>query len=505
LKKGGILAKMNSMDIPKEVKSVIEKLEKKKFEAYIVGGCVRDTLFKKEPEDWDIATSAKPEEIQKIFSKSFYENKFLTVTIQTRSKNPKLKEIEVTTYRSEAKYTDKRHPDEIKFAKTIKEDLARRDFTINAIAIKLEAKDYLIIDPFSGQKDLKSKRIRAVGKAEERFGEDALRMMRAVRLATTLNSSAPSAKGWQIEEKTAKAIKNNSPWLQAISKERIRDELIKIIMSERAAQGLELLRKLDLLKYIIPELEEGYGIDQNKHHIYECYEHSLRSLDYAAKKNFNKNVRLAALFHDIAKPRSKRGEGEDATFYGHEIIGARMTAQILNRLKFPKKDIEKIVKLVRYHLFYYNVGEVSASSVRRLVRQVGPESMEELLQVRMADRIGSGVPKAEPYKLRHLKYVIEKVSQDPISVRRLKVSGKEVMEILKIQSGPKVGKILDILLGYILLEPKKNKKNFLKNETKKLGKLNKEKLDSLAQRARKERERIEMKKDEMTKKKYWVT
>jgi tRNA nucleotidyltransferase (CCA-adding enzyme) len=504
LKKEGILAKINSMDIPKEVKSVIERLEKKKFEAYIVGGCVRDTLLKKEPEDWDIATSAKPEEIQKIFPKSFYENKFLTVTIQTGSKNPKLKEIEVTTYRSEAKYTDKRHPDEIKFAKTIKEDLARRDFTINAIAIKLKVKDYEIIDPFSGQEDLKSRLIRAVGKAEERFGEDALRMIRAVRLATTLDSSASPAKRWQIEEKTAKAIKKNSPWLQAISKERTRDELIKIIMSERAAQGLEFLRELNLLKYIIPELEEGYGVDQNKHHIYECYEHSLRSLDYAAKKSFNKNVRLAALFHDIAKPRSKRGEGEEATFYGHEIAGAKITAQILNRLKFSKKDIEKIVKLVRYHLFYYNVDEVSESSVRRLVRQVGPENMEELLQVRMADRIGSGVPKAEPYKLRHLKYVIEKVSQDPISVKRLKVSGKEVMDILKIQPGPKVGQILDVLLGYVLLEPQRNKKEFLKKEIEKLSKLNKEKLDSLAQRARKEREEIETKKDEMTKKKYWV-
>jgi tRNA nucleotidyltransferase (CCA-adding enzyme) len=505
LKKEVNSAKMNSMDVPKEVKSVIEKLRKKEFEAYIVGGCVRDTLLEKEPEDWDVATSAKPEEIQKIFPKSFYENKFLTVTVQTGSKNPRLKEIELTTYRSEAKYTDKRHPDEIKFAKTIKEDLARRDFTINAIAIKLKAKDYEIIDPFSGQKDLKNRLIRTVGKAEERFGEDALRMMRAVRLTTTLNSSVPSAKGWQIEEKTAKAIKKNSPWLQAISKERIRDELVKIIISEGTARGLELLRELNLLKYIIPELEEGYGVDQNKHHIYECYEHSLRSLDYAAKKNFNKNVRLAALLHDIAKPRSKRGKGEDATFYGHEIIGAKMTAQILNRLKFPKKDIEKIVKLVRYHLFYYNVDEVSETSVRRLVRQVGPENMEELLQVRMADRIGSGVPKAEPYKLIHLKYVIDRVSQDPISVKRLEISGKEVMGILKIHPGPKVGQILDILLGYVLLEPKKNKKEFLKKEIEKLGKLDKEKLDSLAQRARKERERVEMKKDEMTKKKYWVT
>ena len=508
------------MRIPKEVEFVIKELGKKGFEAYIVGGCVRDFLLeaaaqskalseprlaeaRREPEDWDVATSAKPEEIQKVFSESFYENKFLTVTVQTGSKNPKLKEIEVTTYRSEAKYTDKRHPDEVKFAKTIEEDLARRDFTVNAIAICLTpgVKQVKIIDPFNGQKDLENKIIRAVGNAGERFSEDALRMMRAVRFATTLDGSA----SWRIEEKTKEAIKKNAPWLQAISKERIRDELMKIIMADRAAEGIELLRELRLLKYIIPELEEGCRVTQNKHHIYECYEHNLRSLDFAAKKNFNKQVRLAALFHDIGKPRAKQGEGQDSTFYGHEITGAKMTTQILNRLKFPKKEIEQIVKLVRYHLFYYNVGEVSDSSVRRLVRQVGPENMEELLQVRMADRIGSGVPKAEPYKLRHLKYIIEKVSQDPISAKMLKVSGNEVMKILGIQPGPKVGQILDVLLGYVLEDPKKNKKEFLEKEIEKLGGLSAKELSSLSQKAKKERENIETKKDKMTKEKYWVT
>ena len=523
------------MKIPKEVEFVISQLKKKGFEAYIVGGCVRDFLRGIEPQDWDVATNAKPEEIQKIFSKSFYENKFLTVTVQTGSENPKLKEVEITTYRKEAKYTDKRHPDEIKFAKTIEEDLARRDFTVNAIALKIqnskteppftEAKvkkrtlfssPFKIIDPFEGRKDLEAKIIRAVGNPEERFNEDALRMMRAVRFAITLDfevdeakaSSPPFARlrlAWVIEEKTTRAIKKNSPWLQAISKERIRDELLKIIMAERASDGIELLRQLGLLKYIIPELEEGYKVTQNKHHIYECYDHYLRSLDFAAKRNFNKHVRLAALFHDIGKPRTKRGEGPDATFYGHETVGAKMTIQILNRLKFPKKDIEKIAKLVRYHLFYYNVDEVSESSVRRLVRQVGPENMEELLEVRMADRIGSGVPKAEPYKLRHLRYVIEKVAQDPISVKMLKVSGNEVMKILKIQPGPKIGQILDILLSYVLDEPEKNKKEFLEKEIKKMGKLPDKKLKNLAEKAKKEREKLEIKRDEMTKQKYWVT
>jgi len=492
------------MTIPKEVQSVIDKLEKKGFEAYIVGGCVRDFLRGVEPEDWDITTNAKPEEIGKVFLRSYTDNKFGTVTVLTGSKKLKLKEIEITTFRIDEKYTNKRHPDKIRFAKTLKEDLKRRDFTVNAMAIQFSGvggKKIEVIDPFEGQKDLKDKLIRAVGKAEDRFSEDALRMLRAIRFATTLDSSV----GWRIESKTAEGIKKNSLWLQAISKERIRDELLKIIMAERAADGIELLRKLELLKYIIPELEEGYKVAQNKHHIYDCYEHSLLSLKYAAKRNFNKHVRLAALLHDIAKPRVKEGEGPDATFYNHEILGAKITFQILSRLKFSKKDIEKISKLVRYHLFYYNVGEVGESSVRKLVRQAGLENIDELLEVRMSDRIGSGCPKAEPYKLRHLRYIIEKVSQDPISVKTLKVSGNDVIKILKIKPGPKIGQILDILLSYVIEDPKKNKKEFLEKEIKKSGKLSEKELNSLAQKAKKERMEIETKRDKMTKKKYWVT
>ena len=486
------------MNIPKEIKFILKELKDKGFEAYIVGGCVRDLLRKAEPLDWDITTNAKPEDIEKIFPKTFIENKFGTVSVLTDSKDPRLKEVEITPFRTESKYTDKRHPDQIKWAKTLEEDLKRRDFTVNALAVCLDKK-LEIIDLFDGEKDLKNKTIRAVGKPDERFSEDALRLMRAVRFSVVLGE------GWKIEEKTEKTIQKNAPLIQMISKERIRDELVKIIMSERGAQGIETLRKLGLLKYIIPEIEEGFGVSQNKHHIYEVYDHALRSLEYACKKNFNKYVRIAAFFHDIGKPRSKRGQGPDATFYNHEIIGAKITAQVLNRLKFSKKDIEKIVKLVRFHLFYYNVDEVGESSVRRLVRQVGPENMEELLQVRMADRIGSGVPKAEPYKLRHLKYIIEKVSQDPISVKMLKINGQDVMRLLNVQSGPKVGQVLDILLGYVLNDPEKNKRDFLEKEIEKIGKMPEKKLKESAEKARQERMEIISKRDKMTKKKYWVT
>lgn len=487
-----------SMEIKEEIKEVIGKLKESGFEAFVVGGCVRDFLRGVEPKDWDVATNAKPEEIMKIFPKSFYENKFFTVTVLTKSEIPQLKEIEITTYRKETQYTDKRHPDEVQFAKSLEEDLKRRDFTINAMALKILDGEWQIVDLFGGKEDLKNKIIRAVGNPAERFAEDALRMMRAVRFAVSLGQ------GWQIEDKTKEGIKENAFWISAISKERIRDEFLKIITTEKAAEGIEILRELGLLKHIIPELEEGYKVTQNKHHIYDCYEHSLKSLDFAAKKNFNQYVRLAALFHDIGKPRTKKGEGPDATFYGHEIVGTEMTMKILNRLRFPKKDIEKIATLVRHHLFYYTPDEVGESSVRRLLRKVGKENIEELLQVRMADRIGSGVPKAEPYKLRHLRYMIEKVSRDPLSVKMLKVNGNDVMEILKISPGPKIGQTLTILLEKVIENPKKNEKEILKKEIEKLGKLKDEDLRDLANKAKEKIEKIEQKRDEMAKKKYWV-
>jgi poly(A) polymerase/tRNA nucleotidyltransferase (CCA-adding enzyme) len=484
------------MTIPKEVLYIISKLKKAGFEAYIVGGCVRDFLHGVAPKDWDITTSARPEEIQKIFPDSFYENNFLTVTVHTGSKQDSLKEIEITTFRSEAKYSDKRHPDQVQFTKTLQEDLSRRDFSINAIAIDIIGTKKNIIDPFDGQTDLKHKIIKAVGNPDERFFEDALRMLRAVRFATTLD--------FVIEEETAKAIKQHSKWIEVVSGERIRDELVKIIMSDGAAKGIDLLYQLGLLTYIIPELEENYGVSQNKHHIYDCYQHAIKALEYTAKKKFSLQVRLAALFHDIGKPQVKVGEGVNSTFYNHEVVGARLTSQVLQRLKFPNKDVEKVTRLVKWHMFYYNAGEVSESSVRRLVKNVGPENMQDLLQLREADRIGSGVPKAEPYKLRHLKYVIDKVSQDPISVGMLKVDGKDVMEILQILPGPKVGQILNILLGYVLDDPKKNTKEFLISQITVLGALDEKIVRDLSEKSKEETFEVQAKEDEKTKTKYWV-
>jgi len=489
------------MKIPKEVQVALEALKKQGFEAYIVGGCVRDILRDKTPKDWDLTTLATPEQIQEVFKKAklktFYENTFGTVTVLTNAKIANLKELEITPYRTEAKYTDKRHPDEIKWTQELKQDLERRDFTVNAMAMDEKGK---VIDYSDGQEDLKNQIIRTVGQPEKRFTEDALRIMRAVRFAVSLSS-----KVWRIEEKTKKGIKDNAKSLELVSKERIRDEFIKIIESPLAGEGVELLRTLGLLQYIIPELEQGVNVPQNKHHIYKVYEHNLLSLKYAVKENYSTHVRLAALLHDVGKPKTKRGTGENATFYGHEVVGARMTNQILKRLKFPNKDVEKITKLVRWHLFYYNVDEVGESSVRRLLRKAGKEDIEELLQVRYCDRIGSGVPKAEPYKLRHLKYLLDKVSQDPINPTMIKLSGNEIMKILDIKPSQKIGHILTYLLSQVLSEPKNNTKAFLTKKVKELGKLTDKELQELAKKSKKDVEKVETKQDNMTKQKYWVS
>ena len=480
------------MKIPQLVQRILKELEED-HKAYVVGGCVRDLLLSKDPKDWDIATDAKPEAIEKLFENSFINNDFGTVTVVNEVENPALREVEITPFRTEEQYSDKRHPDQVEWTSSLKEDLSRRDFTINAMAMDLTEN---ITDPFGGQDDLQKQLIRTVGKPEKRFAEDALRMMRAVRFYTTL--------GFKIGRKTKTAIKLNKNSLQTISNERIRDELMKIINNERASYGVEKLRELGLLQFIIPELEENFGVPQNKHHVYNCYEHAVRSLQYAAQQDYSEEVRLAALLHDIGKPESKEGQGEDATFYNHEVISADLTEEILKRLRFPKDKIEKVTKLVRHHLFYYTPEEVSESSVRRLIRKVGLEDMDELIQVRKADRIGSGVPKAEPYKLRHLRYVIDKVSQDPISTKMLEVSGDDVMDLLGIDPGPKVGQVLAILLGEVLEDPEKNNEEFLKEKLKELQELSDSKIEDLAQKAKQKRNEIKTKRDEMLKEKYWV-
>ncbi|MCP6720222.1 MAG: CCA tRNA nucleotidyltransferase [Patescibacteria group bacterium] len=493
--------------IPKEIKDIADVLEKAGYRAYLVGGSVRDLLLSREPKDWDIATDAKPDEVQKLFftfakatadkPATIYENQFGTVGVKTSSEDERLKVVEITTFRIEGKYTDKRHPDEIKFAETIEEDLSRRDFTVNALALSfVEGIAGEIIDPHGGQKDLKEKIIRTVGNPRERFSEDALRLMRVVRLAAEL--------GFKVDKETAKAIQDEAGLLEMIAKERIREELVKIIMTLRAATGIVMLEDYKLLRYIMPELREGIGCGQNKHHIYTVFDHNVRALNYTAEKKYPFHIRLAALLHDVGKPRTKRGEGPNSTFYNHEVVGAKLTIKILDRLHFSKDIVEKVAHLVRSHLFYYNVGEVTEGGVRRFLRRVGPENVDDLIKVREADRIGSGVPKAVPYKIRHLLFMVEKVKNDPISPKMLKVDGGDVMRVLGIKPGPEIGQILSILLEEILDDPSKNTSEHLELRLSELGKLKEDKLSELSRRAQERKEEFESGVEREIKKKYYV-
>jgi len=497
--------------IPQQVIEVLRKIKEAGHEAYIVGGCVRDLMMDKNPKDWDVTTNAKPEKVLELFPDSFYENDFGTVGVKVEKfiengfVNPDREHdvIEVTTYRIETTYSDRRRPDEIKFAETLEEDLSRRDFAMNALALRAtqtnadltqtgaEEIGYEIVDLFGGRKDIEKKIIRAVGDADERFNEDALRMIRAVRFHAQL--------GFEIEKKTLEAVKKNSKLISYVALERIKDEFAKIILSDNPAEGIDMLHKTGLLEYIIPELEQGVGVAQNRHHIYTIYKHLLLSLKNCPSKKLE--VRLASLLHDIAKPQTKRGEGEFATFYNHDHVGARVARKILTRLRFSNDVIDKVAMLVDNHMFYYNPEEVGEASVRRLIKKVGLENLKDLMDVRISDRLGSGVPKAKPYKLRHLEYMIDKVSQDAVSVKMLKINGNDLMKELSIAPGPKIGAILEVLLAEVIEDASKNEREFLLGRAKELMH---EDLDKLREMAK---EKIEEKKEEDDKEikgKHWV-
>ncbi len=489
--------------IPNSVLETLQKMEEAGYEAYLVGGCVRDILIGRTPSDWDITTNAEPEQIQKVFASTFYENDFGTVGVVTDSEDPRLHVIEITPYRQEAKYSDKRHPDKVRFAEKLEDDLKRRDFTINAIALtishaiyiysaagakqtgEVDEKDIKIVDLFAGREDLAKKIIRTVGSPKERFNEDALRLLRAVRFSTELKFS--------IEEETEQAIKEEAGLLRMISKERIRDEFMKIIESDNAKKGVEELSSFGLLKYIAPELEEGIGVTQNKEHIYTVWDHNLRALGHAAEKKFSFEVRMAALLHDVGKPCTKEGEGVDSTFYNHEIVSAKMAAEILSRLRFKRKTAEKIIKLVRWHLFFSDTDVITLSAVRRITRNVGPENIWELMNVRFCDRVGMGRPKEEPYRLRKYESMVEEALRSPLTVGMLKIDGAKVMAAAKIEPGPKVGFVLHALLEEVLDDPVLNTEEYLQKRTTGLSVLSEEELKKLGTEGKMRKEEEEKK------------
>jgi len=468
---------MATFPIPKEVSHVTKTLSDKGFEAYLVGGCVRDLFLGEKPKDWDVATNANPEQIMGLFPKTFYENKFGTVSVvQEDVTDETLKVIEVTPYRTEGAYSDKRRPDEVSFAKTIQEDLSRRDFTINALAYSVE-KDKLL-DLFDGRKDLISGHIRAVGNPEERFNEDALRILRAIRLHSDL--------GFGIEPKTLAAMSEKADLLSFISKERIRDELTHIINSPNPSLGLILADRVGALKYMLPELIEAKDVAQNQAHAFDVWTHLLKSLDHAAQKKCPFHVRLAALLHDISKPASRlwSDEKKDWTFHGHDVMGAKMTKNMLERLHFSRETVQKVISLVRWHMFFSDTEKITLSAVRRLVANVGKDMVWDLISVRLCDRVGTGRPKESPYRLRKYQSMIEEVMRDPISVGMLAIDGKDIMEKFHEKPGPRIGFVLHALLNDVLDNPKLNTKGELTKRTEKYLKLGEKELKELGERGK---------------------
>jgi poly(A) polymerase/tRNA nucleotidyltransferase (CCA-adding enzyme) len=474
--------------VPKEVSHVTETLERAGFEAYLVGGCVRDLLMGLNPKDWDVTTNAKPEQIVALFEKTVYENTFGTVGVcvprETRGSDVSQETleyeiIEVTPYRIEAKYTDFRHPDEVAFSDKLEDDLKRRDFTVNAMAFRKGS----ITDMFGGIKDIEQKLLRTVGEADERFGEDALRMLRAVRFAVQLNFS--------ISSETTESILKNSELLKKISAERIRDEFVKIIMSPNPSMGMVMLQKFNLLKNIIPELEEGIGCVQGGAHLYDVWEHLLMALQHAADKNWPLEIRFAALFHDIGKPRTRRaGEKKQYTFYGHEVIGARMAKKIMERLKFSSKEIILVEKLVRNHMFFSDTEQITLSAVRRIITRVGQENIWLLMNIRECDRVGMKKKEA-PYRLRKYFAMIEEALHDPISVGALKIDGEYMIKELGIKPGPRMGRILHALLEEVLDAPEKNTVEHLSELVKSLNMLGDNELRVLGERGKEKKEELE--------------
>jgi len=460
--------------IPLSIKKISETLEKNGFEAYLVGGCVRDLLLKRTPKDWDFTTSANPGQIQALLPDSFCNNDYGTVGVKNETEeDEKLKVVEVTPYRSESGYSDLRRPDKVTFGVTLNEDLARRDFTVNAIAFSIASGE--IVDLYDGLKDLKAKRLRAVGVATERFNEDALRMMRAVRLAAELD--------FVIETKTMSAILENAPKLGKIAIERTSAEFIKLINSDTPMSGIILLEKLELLPFLIPELKDSIGCVQGGIHAYDVYEHLLRTMQAAADKGHSTEMRLAALLHDIGKPATRRtgGKNKHYTFFGHEVVGAKMTKKILERLKYPREEAQIIEKLVRWHMFFSDPDEITLAAVRRTIVRIGEDQIEHLLNLRVCDRIGTGRPKEQPFRFRKYKAMVDQALRDPISVKMLKVNGDKIMEITGEKPGKKLGYVLHSLLEEVLINPELNTEEYLKTKVLELYQLPENELQALAE------------------------
>ncbi len=439
---------------------LVNQLERHGFEAWIVGGAVRDTLLALPTLDWDFTTNATPEEILPLFSESFYDNNFGTVMVAGKHLKQQFHlpddavddEVifDITTYRSEQGYSDRRRPDKVIWGTSIEEDLQRRDFTMNAIAAKvLNKNEWELFDPYQGRQDIESKLIRAVGDPKIRFEEDALRMLRAVRFAAQL--------GFQIEDQTFKAIQTKATNLRHISWERIGDEFMKILKTDHPADGILLLVNSGLATTVLPELLKAKEIPQGGHHIYDVFNHSIEALRHCPSKD--PIVRLATLLHDIAKPLTFNNQRGKITFYNHEVVGARVAKNIAKRFRLSKKDQDLIFTLVRWHMFIYD-RHMTDSAIRRFIRRVGKDNIHKMMMLRVGDRLGGG-SKATSWRLNEFQKRIGEQLYEPLSLKDLKINGRDLMEYFNLKPGPVIGKILNQLFEEVLDNPDLNTKDQL--------------------------------------------
>ncbi len=484
---------LNKSLVPTRVLETLAVLRDNGFEAYLVGGCVRDMLLGREPKDWDITTPALPEDIVKLYTKTVYENTFGTVMVVHEDElDERLKTIEITPYRTESTYSDNRRPDQVSFSTDIHLDLQRRDFTMNALAY--DPFKETLIDDYKGQEDLNNRIIRTVGDPIGRFTEDALRILRAIRLSVEL--------GCTLSHETLEGVIHSRELLKNISWERKRDEFNKIIMSPDPVLGIGLLKQLGLLPFIIPELEEGIGCEQKGEHIYDVFEHLLHALGHAAEKHWPLHIRLAALFHDIGKPRTRRWDGTKAggkgkyTFYGHEVVGAKMTEKILERLRYPKDVSQLIVKLVRFHMFFSDTETITLSAVRRTIQNIGKDNIWDLMQIRECDRVGMKKKEA-PFRLRKYHSMIEEALRDPISVSQLKIDGTYMIETLHMKPGRRMGWMLHALLEEVLEKPELNTIEYLSARVLEFEALSDSELLALGEEGKQRKEEVNQ--DEITK------